>query len=118
MRTRQLLVFLTCTSLACGGHHANLAPVPQTMNDALNTFLSAVKAKDLHAMATVWGNGRDLQVNIDKPDRFRERVTVLQIYLSNKGYRVVDGPVADEELPDARVFHVELQRSACNVVVP
>jgi hypothetical protein len=102
--------------VACGGH-AITTPIPSDPNAAVNQFLAAVKNKDIKGMGEVWGDEDNLEVNLVKPDQFRLRVIPLQIYLSNKGYRVMEGPAPVPGVSSRRTYRVELQRTNCTFPV-
>jgi hypothetical protein len=52
------------------------------------------------------------------PEQMRERLTVIQKYLENKGYRIIEGPLLVPAHDDQRTYRVELQRASCNQVMP
>ena len=103
--------------VACGGGHAITTPIPTDPNAAVNQFLAAVKSKDIQGMGQVWGDEDNLEVNLVKPTEFRMRVIPLQIYLSNKGYKIVAGPVPVAGITSRRTYRVELQRTNCTFPV-
>ena len=117
MRPRlTVLVALGC--LACGGAGPGKL-APQSPQETLAQFMSAVKANDLEHMRTLWGNERGVASDRMKGSDVNQRLTVLQIYLNHVGYRVVEGPLPVPNKEDRRMFRVELQRStSCTVVVP
>jgi hypothetical protein len=115
--TRRLAVYATLVTLACG-HARPTGPAPTSVNEALTKFLSAVKANDLTALGNVWGTERGPASGWMKPTEMHQRLTVIQLYLNHSGYRIIDGPSGDPRTPDQQTFHVELQRTNCNVVVP
>jgi len=99
--------------VACGGGKPITTPIPSDPNQALNLFLTAVKNKDIKGMGEVWGDEQNLEINLVKPDEFRLRVYTLQIYLSNKGFRVMEGPTPLPGSSTRRTYKVELQRTSC-----
>ena len=104
--------------VACGGSHAvSTTPAPNDPNVAVNQFLTAVKNKDIKGMSEVWGDENALEVDLVKPDEFRMRVYPLQIYLSNRGFRVLEGPTPIRGLPSRRSYKIELKRSTCTLQV-
>lgn len=103
--------------VACGGGHAITTPIPSDPNAAVNQFLTAVKNKDIDGMTKVWGDENHLEVNLVKPAEFRMRVILLQTYLSNKGFRIMAGPVPVEGIASRRTYRVELQRTNCTFPV-
>ena len=117
MRPR-LTVFVALGSLACGGAGPGKL-APQSPEETLAQFMSAVKANDLDRMRTLWGNERGLASSHMKSSDVSQRLSVLQIYLNHAGYRVVEGPLPVLNKDDRRLFRVELQRStSCTLVVP
>jgi len=48
----------------------------------------------------------------------QQRLTVIQKYLDNSGYRIIEGPLLVPGHDDRRTYRVELQRSNCNHVLP
>jgi hypothetical protein len=113
---RRYAVLATLLAVGCG--HGSQAPVPQTLSQALDQFLAAVKANDLNRMGQLWGNQDGPAVEWMTPDRLRMHLTGMQIYLNHTGYRVIEGPVAPPGNDKIRTFRVELQRSDCNHVQP
>jgi hypothetical protein len=112
-----VLVALAC--LACGGGAGPGKLAPQSPQETLAQFMSAVQANDLEHMRTLWGNERGLASDRMKSSDVNQRLTVLQIYLNHVGYRVIEGPLPVANKADRRLFRVELQRStSCTVVVP
>src|SRR6266705_3547130 len=86
-----VLVALGC--LACGGAGPGKL-APQSPQETLAQFMSAVKANDLERMRTLWGSERGLASSHLKSTDVNQRLAVLQIYLNHVGYRVVEGPLA------------------------
>ena len=118
MRPR-LTVLVALGALACGGGAGPGKLAPQSPQETLAQFMSAVKANDLDRMRVLWGNERGPASDRMKGSEVTQRLTVLQIYLNHVGYRVVEGPLPVPNKEDRRIFRVELQRaSSCTVVVP
>jgi hypothetical protein len=112
-----VLVALGC--LACGGGAKPGQLAPQSPQETLAQFLSAVKANDLERMRGLWGSERGLASSHMKAADVSQRLTVLQIYLNHAGYRVIEGPLSVPNKDNRRMFRVELERaSSCKVVVP
>jgi len=110
-------VLVALGSLACGG--APQPPAPQSLNETLAQFMSAVKANDLQRLGHLWGSERGPAASWMKPDDLQQRLTVIQKYLNHQGYRVVEGPLAVAGKDEMRTYRVELQRaSGCGVVLP
>jgi hypothetical protein len=93
-------------------------PVPQSMNESVAQFLTAVKANDLARMGQLWGTERGPAAGTMNSDALRQRLTVIQKYLDHTGYRVLEGPLLFPGRDDLRTFRVELQRENCNQVLP
>jgi hypothetical protein len=115
---RRLAVILLVLGAACGGGSRPQTVVPQSVNAALEQFLSAVKANDLSRMAGLWGTERGPAVQWMHSEVLRQRLTVIQKYLDHVGYRIIEGPLAVPNRGDLRTYRVDLQRSACNQAVP
>ena len=115
MRRLPLLLILLG---ACGRGPGPQTPVPQSMNESVAQFLAAVKANDLTRMGTLWGTERGPASQSMDAKVLRQRVTVIQKYLTHSGYRIIEGPLRAPSRDDVRTFRVELQREGCNQVVP
>jgi hypothetical protein len=125
---RRWLVLALCLSAACGGRQHPGVVAPQTPNEALARFMSAVKAKDLTAMGNLWGSDRGPASTFWDADRLNKALTTIQVYLDHKGYRVIEGPLPAQPLNPTyknvpsrdklRDFRIELQRQNCNRVTP
>ena len=114
----RLAVLVALGALACGGGGSR-TPAPQSLNETLAQFLSAVKANDAKRVATLWGTERGPAADWMKADELSQRVAVIQRYLNHSGYRVVEGPLPVPGQDNQRAFRVELQRrNGCNVVLP
>ena len=113
-----VLVLLATAGSACGGSPGPLTPAPQTMNDAITQFFAAVRANDLRRMGDLWGTERGAASGFMDAEKLRERITVIQKYLKNTGYRVIEGPLVVPGHDDLRTYRVELQRATCNQVLP
>ena len=94
MRPR-LTVLVALGTLACGGGPGPGKPVPQSPQETLAQFMSAVKANDLSRMGTLWGSDRGPAADWMKGNELKERLTVIQKYLAHAGYRVVEGPLRE-----------------------
>ncbi len=104
--------------LACAGGGPQ-TPAPQSPQQALEQFMTAVKARDLDRMGDLWGSERGPAASWMKPDDLKKRLTVFQIYLNHVGYRVLEGPTAVTGENRMQQFRVELQRpNSCTVVFP
>lgn len=114
---RRWSVLCAVLGVACGGGRSQL-PVPATMNDAVNQFLDAVKAKDIPRMGELWGSARGPAAQWMSDSVVHMRMTVVQRYLAAPGYRIVEGPLAVPGRADRRLYQVELQRPQCPHVQP
>ncbi len=118
MKRRLALALFLLAGSACG-HNAGLGtPVPQSMNESISQFLTAVKANDQKRMGELWGTERGPAVNNMNSRALQQRLTVIQKYLDNSGYRIIEGPLLVPGHDDRRTYRVELQRSNCNHVLP
>src|SRR5256712_12676423 len=104
-----VLVALGC--LACGGASPGKL-APQSPQETLAQFMSAVKANDLERMKTLWGSERGLASERMKSSDVNQRLTALQIYLNHVGYRVVQGPPPVPNKEDRRGVRGERPRAA------
>jgi len=115
----RLTVLVALGTLACGGGPGPGKPVPQSPQETLAQFMSAVKANDLSRMGTLWGSDRGPAADWMKGNELKERLTVIQKYLAHAGYRVVEGPLREPGHDDTQTFRVEVQRvTACTFVAP
>src|SRR5258706_3880788 len=115
---RRLALMLLVLGAACGGGSRPQTPVPQSVNAALEQFLTAVKANDLTRMGDLWGSDRGPAAQWMAPAVLRQRLMVIQKYLDHAGYRIIEGPLAVAGRSDMRSYRVDLQRSRCNQAVP
>jgi hypothetical protein len=112
-----VLVALGC--LACGGGAGPGKIAPQSPQETLAQFMSAVKDNNISRMGTLWGSERGPATNWMKSDQLRERLSVVQKYVNHAGYRVIEGPLAVPGHDNMKSFRVELQRDpGCTVVFP
>src|SRR5213595_2214570 len=88
----RLAVLVALGSLACGGG-GRQTPAPQSLNETLARFLSAVKANDRTRMGALWGTERGPAADWMKAEELGQRMAVIQRYLNHSGYRVVEGPL-------------------------
>lgn len=116
MRPR-LAVLVALGALACGGHPSQVAP--QSPQQTLTQFMSAVKANDLDRMGALWGSERGPASGYLHADYVHRSLTVFQVYLNHTGYRIVEGPLSVPGNAKLQEFRIELQRaSGCRVVLP
>jgi len=112
------LMLVLLASGACGKNQGPSAPVPQSMNESITRFLTAVKANDIKRMGELWGTEHGPAAGSMNSDKMQRRLMVIQKFLDHNGYRVVEGPLLVSGHDELRTFRVELQRSSCNQVVP
>src|SRR2546426_4254703 len=84
-----VLVALGC--LACGGAGPEKL-APQSPQETLAQFMSAVKANDLERMRTLWGSERGLASGHLKSTDVNQRLAVLQIYRSEEHTSELQSP--------------------------
>src|SRR2546423_15189842 len=89
----RLTVLVALGSLACGGGAAPGKVAPQSPQETLAQFMSAVKDNNISRMGTLWGSERGPATNWMKSDQLRERLTVVQRDVDHAGYRVIEGPL-------------------------
>src|SRR5438034_11196311 len=80
-------------SAACGKNPGAGAPVPQSMNESVAQFFTAVKGNDLTRMGQLWGTERGPAADNMNPTVLHQRLTVIQKYLDHTGYRIIEGPL-------------------------
>jgi hypothetical protein len=115
---RRLTVLCALAGLACGGGRPQTVS-PQSINQTLDQFFAAVKANDLERMGALWGTERGPAIGWMKSEELRQRLTVIQRYLTHAGYRIVEGPLLLPGSGNERTFRIELQRqNGCNMVFP
>ena len=118
MRPR-LTVLVALGSLACGGGAGPGKIAPQSPQETLAQFMSAVKDNNISRMGTLWGSERGPAADWMKSDQLRERLSVVQKYVNHAGYRVIEGPLPVPGHDNMKSFRVELQRDpGCTVVFP
>ena len=116
---RRWTMLCAVIGVACGGGgRQQQAPVPATMNDAVDQFLAAVKSKDISRMGQLWGNARGPASEWMSDSVLYMRMSAVQHYLNASGYRVIEGPLGVPGRADRRLYRVELQRPECTHVQP
>ncbi len=105
---RYLFAAAALTLAACagapGGTQASGAKTPR---QAVETFLSSVRAQDLQAMASVWGSKRGPARDNIPPTDLEKRELIMMCYLGHDRFRVVREQPGDD---GRRVFAVELRK--------
>ncbi len=56
---------------------------------AVESFLSAVRAQDLQAMSTVWGNSKGPARDVVDRDQLEKRELIMQCYLGHDSFNVL-----------------------------
>jgi hypothetical protein len=56
---------------------------------AVESFLSAVRAQDLQAMSTVWGNAKGPARDVVDRDQLEKRELIMQCYLGHDSFNVL-----------------------------
>src|SRR2546429_6967822 len=103
----RLAVLVALGALACGGGGSR-TPAPQSLNETLAQFLSAVKANDAKRVATLWGTERGPAADWMKAEELSQPVAGIQRYLNNSGDRVGEGPLPGPGRGNPRGFRVEV----------
>src|SRR5437867_720800 len=115
----RLTVLVALGTLACGGGPGPGKPVPQSPQETLPQFFSAVKANDLSRMGPLWGSDGGPAPVWLKGKELKERPRAIQKDVAHAGYRVVEGPLREPGHDDTQTFRVEVQRvTACTFVAP
>jgi len=117
IRRLGVLVVLGALVGACGGKRPT-APAPQTMQEAVTTFLAAVKDSNINRMGELWGSERGPAIRWMEPVKLSQYLMTIHKYWTHVATRIVEGPIAVPGNERLRTFRVELQRSNCTRVVP
>jgi hypothetical protein len=88
------------------------------MQQAVTTFLTAVKDSNINRMGELWGTERGPAVKWMEPVKLSQHLMTIQKFWSHVGSRIVEGPIAVPGNERLRTFRIELQRSNCTSVVP
>jgi hypothetical protein len=80
------------------------APTPRT---AVDGFLHAVKAQDLQAMSTVWGNKKGPARDAIERNELEKRELIMQCYLGHERYDIVNESPGEA---GRRLFRVALTK--------
>lgn len=115
---RRLTVLAVLGAVACGGGQSPATAAPQSMQETVTRFLSAVKSNDLSRMGQLWGTEKGPAAGSMDPTELSQRLTVIQRYLTHSGFRIIQGPLAVPGNDRMRTFRVELQRATCARVLP
>src|SRR5256884_9466069 len=102
----RLTVLVALGSLACGGGAGPGKLAPQSPQETLAQFMSAVKDNNLGRMGALWGSERGPATNWMKSDELRERLSVVQKYVEHAGYPVNEGPLAVSGHDNLKSFRV------------
>ena len=115
-----MTVFSIVVGVSCRPPRA--IPVsPQSPNDAVSNFMSAVKANDLTRMGNLFGSPRGPASTYMNRDYLNRQLQTIHKYWDHSGYRVIEGPLPAaainptfKNVPSAdrmRDYRIELQRS-------
>lgn len=107
-------------ALGCGKKEAATRPMPADPDATVVSFLTAVRAEDLDAMADLWGSSDGpARENMDR-EELEQRLTIVKIYLSHEEYTIVPGArdPTIELRPGERLVMVRLTRKGCTPTVP
>src|SRR5437870_12603935 len=88
----RLAVLVALGALACGSPGPDKV-APQSPQQTLTQFMSAVKANDISRMGTLRGLDRGPAAGRMKSEEVRESLRVIQKYVYHAGYRLVEGPL-------------------------
>ena len=95
-------LFLMFVVAACGGSSqatTNVTPAnapPTSPGDpgaaspslAISTFMNAIKAQDLDALALIWGSSKGPAREVTPADQLRKRELIMECYLQHDSYTV------------------------------
>ena len=104
-----LLLIVSCTSRTTTVTPVATGPGANGPTSALNSFLAAIRAKDLQALGAVWGdkNGAIRDTKRISRDEVEQRELLLMCYFNHESFKVLsDGPAAGGE----RVMAVSLTK--------
>lgn len=112
-------VATTLWLVACGGPRTG-APAPVSPEAAVRSFLNAVKANSLSAMAETWGTARGPAVGYMDRTELEQRLMVIRAYLDHESFEILGSPPTDlaQQNAQRRVVQVRLTRKGCQPVVP
>src|SRR5256884_8982004 len=85
----RLAMLVALGALACGGGGSR-TPAPQSLNETLAQFLSAVKANDAKRVATLWGTERGPAADWMKAEELSQRAAGIP--RDPKPHRYPKGP--------------------------
>lgn len=77
-----------------------------TARAAVESFLAAVKAQDLQAMAIIWGTDKGAARDVAPRDQLEKRELIMQCYLSHDRYQIL----SERTIGAKQQFHVQLTR--------
>ena len=101
------LVFLAACKSAPTPREGSQLTGAATPAEAVERLLAAIRAQDLQALGTVWGDQRGSARDIMQRDVYDQRVIIMQCYLSHDRSRVVSGPTTKV---DTVLFNLELTK--------
>src|SRR3990172_9217736 len=93
LRRFPVMVVLGALVGACGGKHPT-APLPQTMQEAVTKFLTAVKDSNIAQMGRLWGDQRGPAARRMEPVKLSQHLMTIQKFWVHIGSRIIEGPLA------------------------
>jgi hypothetical protein len=101
-----LLLLAACRSAPKEGTQTTGAPSPRA---AVDRILAAIRAQDLQALGSVWGDTRGAAREFMERDVYDQRVLLTQCFFSHDAARVLSGPTAKA---DTVLFNLELTKGS------
>ncbi len=103
---------------ACGGPGGTV-PSPASPEAAVRSFLNAVKANSLSAMAQSWGSSRGPASSYMERAELDQRLTVIRAFLEHERFEILETQAGGTAVADGRrTVKVRLARKGCTPVVP
>lgn len=114
---RHLAIGLLVLTAACGGRRANTVPAPATPDQAIESFLAAVNATDIDAMANFWGDerGAEAQTRRFSDSERRQRLQIMQRMLKSDNHMITGSDATD---PSKRIVTVAMTQGTRRFAVP
>lgn len=88
------------------------------MDQALTEFMTGVQNNNKQQMGASWGTQRGPAVEWMPAKQLDQRLTVIQRYLANNGFKVMLGPQPVNGHDELRTYQVELKRDKCPHIQP
>ena len=114
---RHLAIALLALTAACGGRRANMVPAPETPDQAVERFLTAVNATEIDQMADYWGDerGPESQTRRFPEAERRQRLQIMQRMLRSDNHMITGTDATD---PSKRVITVAMTQGTRRFAVP